>query len=263
MAPSSVLSAISSAEKPASIPAIRSREQEHWSRTSRGAEDADAALVEQAVEEALDRDRRIGQLVVLDRADQRLRLDPGVVLARRRRSPAPSGTSPPGRSAWRMRSGASGRNWTRRPPARQRMAKRAALADMHLGDGEADARRDLLGLAEIGVGDLLEAVALERDDALVAAGVRRPGRRSWRACPCRGARPGRVAPSASAGGDAGRRRSGHRRGRRRWCGSRRPACRPAPSVSVCRMNLPSNFSDEPRSTASTIASPRSFETGGG
>src|SRR5690606_4526291 len=42
--------------------------------------DADALLVEQAIEQALDRYRRIGQLVVLDGAGERLRLNPGIVL---------------------------------------------------------------------------------------------------------------------------------------------------------------------------------------
>ena len=64
-----------------------------------------------------------------------------------------------------MRSGEVGRNWTIRPPARQ--VRRPSLE--LLGHGEAHARRDLLRLAEILVRRLLEALALERDDALVAA----------------------------------------------------------------------------------------------
>ncbi|MND08177.1 hypothetical protein D3C83_306260 [compost metagenome] len=36
-----------------------------------------------------------------------------------------------------------------------------------------------------------------------------------------------------------------------------------PSVSVCRMNLPSNFSEEPRRTARTIASASNRDTGAG
>ena len=55
-----------------------------------------------------------------------------------------------------------------RPPARQ--ARRPSLE--LLGDREAHARRDLLRLAEILVRRLLEALALERDHALVAAALR-------------------------------------------------------------------------------------------
>ena len=54
------------------------------------------------------------------------------------------------------------------PPA---VAEAAIVAKGDLGDRQANAGRDLLGLAEIGVGDLLEAVAFERHDALVAAGI--------------------------------------------------------------------------------------------
>src|SRR6186997_2867331 len=53
-----------------------------------GAEDAHAAFVEEPVEEALDRHCRIDELVVLDRADQRLRLAPSVVLLESRHLPS-------------------------------------------------------------------------------------------------------------------------------------------------------------------------------
>ena len=59
-------------------------------------------------------------------------------------------------------------------PARRRRA--SAGAGRHGAVNSATARRtsgrDLLGLLEIGVRDILEAVALERDDALVALHVR-------------------------------------------------------------------------------------------
>ena len=134
-------------------------------------EDAHAALVEQAVEQPLDRNRRVDQFVSSIVPTSACASTQASSSSNARHPRSPSGASPPGRSAWRMRSGASGRNCTTRPPARQRWRSAAALAHMHLGDGEADAGRDLLRLAEIGVRDLLEAVAFERDDALVAAGV--------------------------------------------------------------------------------------------
>ena len=60
---------------------MRSREQRHASCDRLRLEHAHAALVEEAVEQALARKLRVDQLVVLDRVDERLRLDPGVVLA--------------------------------------------------------------------------------------------------------------------------------------------------------------------------------------
>ena len=74
--------------------------------------------------------------------------------------------SPGGRSARRARSTDCGRNCTSRPPARQRPA-----ALLHgFGHGEAHLRGDLLRLAEILVRGLLQALAFQGDDALIAAG---------------------------------------------------------------------------------------------
>jgi hypothetical protein len=47
------------------------------------AEYAHARLIEQPIEQPLARQRRIEQLVILDGRDQRLRLDPGIVLGHR------------------------------------------------------------------------------------------------------------------------------------------------------------------------------------
>ena len=80
----------------------------------------------------------------------------------------PSGASPGSRSACRRRSSDCGRNCTSSPPARQSVP----LAGDVLGDRQPDQRRDLLGLAEILVRRLLEALAFERHDALVARRVR-------------------------------------------------------------------------------------------
>ena len=46
-----------------------------------------------------------------------------------------------------------------------------ALAHVYFRGGEADAGGNLLGLAEIGVGDLFQALALQRHDALIAVHV--------------------------------------------------------------------------------------------
>ena len=132
-------------------------------------EDAHAALVEQAIEQALAGDGGIDQLVILDGLDQRLGLDPGIVLGRRCEIVRgwPSGMSPGCEIGL--------------PQALRRERQEldhqaagaigvAAVLEL-LGHGEAHLRRDLLGLAEILMRRFLEALAFQRDDALIAAAV--------------------------------------------------------------------------------------------
>ena len=79
---------------------------------------------------------------------------------------APSGASPGGRSALAR---ALGRGRAGTAPAGRRPARRGGPRANALGHREAHPRRDLLRLAEILVRGLLEPLALQRDDALVAA----------------------------------------------------------------------------------------------
>ena len=263
MRPSSpTMSRRSSAEKRRIMPSTRSREQRQSSCTALRLEDAHAALVEQPVEQALARQRRVDQFVILDRLDQRPGLDPGIVLAGRHRGR---------RELMALRHVAR----VRGRPARRRSGECRQELDHQaagpLGAGrllellrhrEAHPRRDLLGLAEILVRRLLEALALERDDALVAAALRSPGRWSWRDDPGRAARRSRCVPlpmasSLSASKRAvARRRSGASKSTTIIVDRRR-------RVLVWSWKRPSNLSDEPSRTVSAAASPSTRETASG
>src|SRR5216684_3850917 len=129
------------------------------------------ALVEQPVEQLLGRDLRIEQLDVLDGGDERAPLDPGIVLRRhldldplRHVAGIEVGLARPLRRP---------RQELQQEPAGAPPMPGAVRPRPHfLGHGEAHAGRDLLGAEKILVRGMLEILALERDDALVAGGVR-------------------------------------------------------------------------------------------
>ena len=105
--------------------------------------------------------------MVLNGVDEGLRLDPGVVLGPRagflRRVPF--------RNVARMQVGLARalRRFRQELGHQPAGAPGTAAAAELLGDGEADACRDLLGLTEILVRRLLQPLPFESDDALVAA----------------------------------------------------------------------------------------------
>ena len=164
--------------------------------------------------------------------------------------------------AARARSGASGRNCSQDAAGPPAMAGAVGPGRDLFADREAHPRRDLLGAQEIFVRGVLPGPALERHHALVAARVRRPGRWSWRDGHGRAAGLDRRWPAAIAAATCS---LSKRAQARTLPGVRKSttSMRTGPSVWVCRMNRPSNFSAEPSSTVSTIASPRSLATGAG
>ena len=187
IAPSSVLSAISSAVKLDEHAGDLLARAGALVADAGGAEDADAALVEQAEEQLLDRHRRVGQLVVLDRADERTAPRP----RRRPRSTidfgafrrvaagkvaagacAPAPRAETGRAARRR---ATNGGW-RRPRARASRRRRGGRAS---GSAPTGGNR----CARLPRGFRLRA-ARRPDSGWCAC----PDRWSWRACPCRAAR---------------------------------------------------------------------------
>ena len=109
---------------------------------------------------------------------------------------------------------------------------------------------------------VLEAAAVERDQALVAAhvGALVDGHGEMAVAE---QRAGVGLAGRDRGGDARRveaRAGAHLAGR---CVKSTTSMRTGPSVWVCRMKRPSIFSAEPSSTVSTMASPSSLATGAG
>ena len=184
-------------------------------------EHAHAALVEQPIDQPLARQRWIEQLEVLDGLDHGAAFDPGVVL----------GDDMGGRAFRRVagmevghpralrRLGQELQQHAAGPPA-------VAGAGRHLlADREPHPGRDLLRAFEVFVRGVLQAAAVERDQALVAArvgalvdghGEMAAGPAARRRRPCR---PRSRRPPA-------RRRNARRRARARGCGNPPPACGP-------------------------------------
>jgi hypothetical protein len=131
---------------------------------------AHAAFVKQPIQQAFARQIRIDQLDILDGADQRLALDPGVVLGDRDASPRL-----PAHRRMQVglprRSGALGRNCSSMPPARQRCFGRRRRRAIPRRPRAAPGR-DLFGAQEIFMRGVFEIAAVERHQALIAAHVR-------------------------------------------------------------------------------------------
>ena len=135
-----------------------------------GAEHAHARLVKQPIDQPLAGDIRIDQLDILDGLEQGAALHPGVVLrhrmhfdAFRRIAGMEIGEARPlRRLRQELQHDAAG------APA---MAGAAVFRTQFLGHRQTHPRRDLLGAQEIFVRRVFQRAAIERDQALVAAGV--------------------------------------------------------------------------------------------
>jgi hypothetical protein len=166
ISPSSVESLISSAVKPDRMPFTRSREQVHWSRSA-SRRKHDALLVKKP-DRAAARVRRSGQAVPTPRqcsqapsprARRRRRIFAGfcaiAAMQSLRCEPAPAHVR---QELDQQAAGAPG-------------LVRAVVARRHLtGDRKPHISRDLLRLAEIGARHLVERLAVQFDNALIALG---------------------------------------------------------------------------------------------
>ena len=154
-------------------------------------------------------------------------LDPGVVLRHRRAASSPSGASPRIRSRLRACArGDFGRNCSDDAAGAPAAARRPRRRDEFLGDREADAGRDLLRVAEIGVRRRFEVSALERARSPGSGCMSAPCSMVMARCRGRAASPASARRPRSPPPPRPR-RSARRRGSGRACGSRRRACAPA------------------------------------
>src|SRR5215831_13979269 len=141
------------------------------------------------------------------------------------------------------------------------MARAVGARPQFLRHRQAHAGGDLLRAQKILMRRMFEALALERDDALVAGGVRSlvdgHGQMPTAQQRARIGRSRRDGRRDTGGVEAG---AGAHFAGRGVVDDQHPY---RPSLWVWRMKRPWNFSVEPSSTVSTIASPKSFATGVG
>ena len=237
-----------------SIASMPSAEQRQTARKRRRLGDAHAALVEQAEQQALARQRGIDQFMGLGRRRARLGFGPGVVLGRPACGATPSGASPDGS----RRDGAAPAS----PGELGEQAAGAPGAAVAASTLSPTASRTSVGIcserSKYAWAACFQPLALERDDALIAGHVAAGIDGEGEVAVGRADRPRRPRRAATPFG-----RSAPARANSTARRSRRAACAAGPSSWSATGKRPSSFSVEPSSAASVTASPTSFETGSG
>ena len=163
--------------------------------------------------------------------------------------------------AARARSGAVRQELQEDAAGTPAMLRAAAAAREFLRHRQPHARRNLLRAQKVFVRGVFERRRPRARRAPDSGSCRRPDRWSSRDGHGRAVRRRRL-PAAIAAAT----RSLSKRAQARTLPGvvkSTTSMRTGPSVCVCRMKRPSNLSDEPSSTASTMASPSSFATGSG